>query len=549
MKRRITAMLIVAVMLLGMMPGTASATELPPNPSGSTTSIPYGDSMYSNYGTINGVSGKLTLNSGKVLMILATGIVTYNHTTGTVGVNRGFLEVNQGKVDENNSTLDENNGTVTQNYVNGIINKNEKTVTKNYGVIKNNNYNGVITDNEMNASVHNNSGTINENYGVLDENAQSGRVNYNRGNGKINKNTSTVYNNSGSVYNNSGYIYSNSGYVTTNTGTVYNISGYVTTNTGTVYQKFNVSKPSEVTDIDYESGFQNYGGTMFFRQGSTGKIRVSVTEGYEVSKIKLTDGILSKNAEGVYTITNVTSPTWLSISVEKKSAQQEGSPTSAAPSGSTTPEYSGSVISPSKPASLSGVESAILSLPNDSDPAWSSFSLLRSKGAPKAKRAIRLSWKPVNGATGYIIYGNRCGKKNRYEKIVSVSGTSWVQKNLKMGTYYKYLIAAVNGSKVLAVSKTIHVATKGGQVGNNTKVTLNQKKKTLRVGKTIKLKATLQKGSLKVKIHRKVAYESDNPNVAIVSKGGKVKAVGKGTCYIYAYAQNGVFAKCRIKVK
>ena len=124
-----------------------------------------------------------------------------------------------------------------------------------------------------------------------------------------------------------------------------------------------------------------------------------------------------------------------------------------------------------------------------------------------------------------------------------------VQKNLKMGTYYKYLIAAVNGSKVLAVSKTIHVATKGGQVGNNTKVTLNQKKKTLRVGKTIKLKATLQKGSLKVKIHRKVAYESDNPNVAIVSKGGKVKAVGKGTCYIYAYAQNGVFAKCRIKVK
>ena len=30
---------------------------------------------------------------------------------------------------------------------------------------------------------------------------------------------------------------------------------------------------------------------------------------------------------------------------------------------------------------------------------------------------------------------------------------------------------------------------------------------------------------------------------------GKIKAVGLGTCCIYAYAQNGKFAKCKVTVK
>ena len=90
-----------------------------------------------------------------------------------------------------------------------------------------------------------------------------------------------------------------------------------------------------------------------------------------------------------------------------------------------------------------------------------------------------------------------------------------------------------NGN-ILASSKTIHIATSGGKKGNT---------------KSVKLKATLKNGKLKVSKHRKVAFESDNPKVATVSKSGKVKAVGKGKCIIYAYAQNGVFAKCKITVK
>ena len=539
-KKRLLPALLTIAMLLTVMPGTVYAAELPPNPEGTTINgIAYGDSMYSNYGTINGVSGTLTVNAGTVLMINTKGVVTYNHKTGSVGVNRGFLEVNQGIVDENNKLIDENNGTVTLNYANGTINKNEKKVTQNYGEIKNNNYNGVIERNELVATVQNNGGSIENNDGIISENGQSGRVTNNRANGRIYKNSSIVYNNSGAVYNNTGNVYNNSGQVTTNTGTVYNTSdlGRVSTNNGTVYNKFDVSKPSEVTNVDYVSGFLNYGSTKFFKQGSIGKMKISVAEGYVISDIHLSSGTVKKNTEGEYTITDITTAARLYISVEKKSSQQED-----------TPGYSGSAITPQKPASLPGVERTILSLQDDSDPAWTSFSLLRAKGVPKSKRAVKLSWKPVNGASAYIIYGNRCGKKNRYEKITSVSGTSWTQKKLKKGAYYKYLVAAVNGNKVLSISKTIHVATNGGKVGNNTKVTLNKKKKKLSVGKSFKLKATLQKGPLKVKIHRRIAFESDNPSVAEVGRKGKIRAKSKGTCYIYAYAQNGVFARCKVIV-
>lgn len=537
MKKRLIAMLLMLVMVLAMLPVASFAEELPPNQAGNTlNSIAYGDSMYSNYGTINVVSGTLELNVNEVLYVYTTGVVTANWTKATIGVNRGYIDGNKGTVDENNGVLDENSGVVTTNYANGTINKNEKTVTTNWGKIETNNYNGVIETNTSVATVEANGGTINNNDGTINENGQSGRVNYNKSNGKILRNRNIVYHNSG-------YIYNNTGSVTDNSGTVYNYSGTVSTNTGTVYQKFDVETPPEVTNIEYVSSFQNYGSTRFFKQGNTGKIKISIKDGYSISDIHLSTGYVSKNSDGSYSITNVTAPTKLSISVKKKSPESGGT------SSGDAPVYTGKEITPESPASLPSLENAILNLPNDKDPAWTTFSLLKAKGVPKSKRAIKLSWKPVPGATGYVIYGNKCGRKNKYEKITTVSGTKWTLRKLNKGTYYKYLIAAVNGVKVLAVSKTIHVATNGGKAGNNTKVTLNKKKKNLRAGKSFKLKVTLKKGPLKVKIHRKVAYESDNPDVATVSKTGRIKAVRAGTCYIYAYAQNGVFARCRVTVK
>ncbi len=127
---------------------------------------------------------------------------------------------------------------------------------------------------------------------------------------------------------------------------------------------------------------------------------------------------------------------------------------------------------------------------------------------------------------------------------------------LKKGTYYKFIMVALDrNDKVVSTSKVIHVATKGGKVGNHKKVTVKKtvirKAKKLKKGKKLKLKAKAvrQSKKLKVRKHRAIMYESTNINVATASKKGVVKAKSKGTCYIYAYVQNGVFRKIKVTVK
>ena len=182
------------------------------------------------------------------------------------------------------------------------------------------------------------------------------------------------------------------------------------------------------------------------------------------------------------------------------------------------------------------------------EPAGSTFHILQAKGKKIKKKAITIGWKSVLGASGYVIFGSKCGSK--YNTLAEVKGTSFTQKKLKKGTYYKYYVAAYDkNEKVLAVSKTIHIATPGGKNGNTKAVKINKKKVSLKKGKSFKLKAKLKNGKLKVKRHRKIAFESSNPAVATVTKKGKIKAAGKGTCYVYAYAQNCVFAKCKVTVK
>ena len=72
----------------------------------------------------------------------------------------------------------------------------------------------------------------------------------------------------------------------------------------------------------------------------------------------------------------------------------------------------------------------------------------------------------------------------------------------------------------------------------------------LKKGKTLKLKAKMKKtGNKKIKKLAAMRYESSNTAVATVSKKGVVKAMGKGRCYVYAYAQNGVAKKVKVVVK
>ena len=208
-------------------------------------------------------------------------------------------------------------------------------------------------------------------------------------------------------------------------------------------------------------------------------------------------------------------------------------------------------VSPEFPIKASKVEKAILKRTSEKDLNCSSYSLLQAKVERVNKIAIRLKWNKVKGADHYIIYGNKCGKTNKYEKLKTVKGsvTSVANKKLQKGTYYKFIIVAVKGKKAIAASKTIHAATTGGKYGNHIKVTVNKKKVSIKKKKTTKIKATLKTGTKPVKIHRKIAYESSDVRIATVDQKGKIKGIKKGTCYIYAYAQNGVSAKVKVTVK
>ncbi len=79
------------------------------------------------------------------------------------------------------------------------------------------------------------------------------------------------------------------------------------------------------------------------------------------------------------------------------------------------------------------------------------------------------------------------------------------------------------------------------------KVKLNKKSKTLRVGKSFTLKATVKPSNA---TNKKVTWKSSNTKVARVSRSGKVTAVKKGTATITVTTKDGKYkATCKIKVK
>ena len=162
---------------------------------------------------------------------------------------------------------------------------------------------------------------------------------------------------------------------------------------------------------------------------------------------------------------------------------------------------------------------------------------------------ITLKWNRRLGASKYIIYGSKCGKT--YKKLAETTKQTYTQKKLTRGTYYKFIVVAVGyNNSELAISKSVHAATKGGTVGNISKVTVNRTSVSLKRGQTCQLKVKAVKDSGKtVRTHRKLSYESSNDLIAKVDKNGKITAVGNGTCYIYVYAQNGRSQKVKVTSK
>jgi len=207
-------------------------------------------------------------------------------------------------------------------------------------------------------------------------------------------------------------------------------------------------------------------------------------------------------------------------------------------------------------------EEFLSSYKKEADPAGSSFGALRFRAAKVGKASITLTWKKVSAAKKYVLYGAKCGK-NKLAKVAKLkadtSEYAWKKllgKKLSQGKYYKAVLVAVGADgKVLATSKVMHAATAGGKVGNAKAVTTNAKKNkvTLAKGKSFKLEGEVVAASAKhtLKNHRKaeVLYESSNKKVATVTSEGVVKGKKAGTCYVFAYAQNGAFVRIKVTVK
>ncbi len=194
------------------------------------------------------------------------------------------------------------------------------------------------------------------------------------------------------------------------------------------------------------------------------------------------------------------------------------------------------------------------------------FRRLRARSVKQTKTSVTLQWNIIKDADGYFVYGNRCNtgtKSYKYRKLATITDgdiSTWTQKDLKKGTYYKYVVKAyrlVNGKKVVTdTSISVHAVTGGGKYGNAKAVSVTQignkknvSKITLKMGKTAQIKAKEVKKDKKIERHRKLCYESSNTKVATVTPDGFIRATGKGTCTIWVYAQNGVYKALKITVK
>lgn len=191
---------------------------------------------------------------------------------------------------------------------------------------------------------------------------------------------------------------------------------------------------------------------------------------------------------------------------------------------------------------------------------------LIGKMTAKGSNGLIIGWTKVSGAAGYDIFLARCnhdGKKISCKKVKTIKAGKtfkWTKTGLKKGASYKAYVKAFvykSGKKsYVRTSPMMHAYTGNGTkyYTNARSVTVNKTTVTLKKGNTFTIKATVNKVSKNKKLMPKghaptVRYITSNSKIATVSSGGRITAKGKGTCYIYAFAHNGVSKKVKVTVK
>lgn len=177
---------------------------------------------------------------------------------------------------------------------------------------------------------------------------------------------------------------------------------------------------------------------------------------------------------------------------------------------------------------------------------------------------VKITWSSVSDAEGYDVYAAKCGKDLKLVKTVKKGTTQALLTKaggakVKTSSGYKVRVRAyriINGKKkYIANSLVLHTMGKSNKKNTNaTKVKASRSAYALTKGKTaaISVKVTKQnrKKSLPGTAHApRLRYWSTNTKVATVGSAGKIRAVGKGSCYVYVAAQNGVKTRVKVTVK
>jgi methionine-rich copper-binding protein CopC len=132
-------------------------------------------------------------------------------------------------------------------------------------------------------------------------------------------------------------------------------------------------------------------------------------------------------------------------------------------------------------------------------------------------------------------------------------------KKTKEGIIHLTVALCIMMLCVAAMAATAYAANyEGHAAGVNSKYTnakaikISAEKTTLAVGEKIKAKVSVVAEDKEKKLlgHTKtVRFATGNPYVAKVSSSGRITGFGKGSCYIYAYAENGRAARVKVTIK
>lgn len=184
--------------------------------------------------------------------------------------------------------------------------------------------------------------------------------------------------------------------------------------------------------------------------------------------------------------------------------------------------------------------------------------ILLAEAATTKKGYIKLSWNKIDGAVKYVVYGAKCGKS--YKKLTETEKASFTIKKISgakpvPGKAYKLYVVAYDelGNKVK--SKSIHyiVGDTSAKYANVKTITASQKTLELTVGEKAAVGAEYtmyeDKEQISKKHGRTLRFTSNCPEVAKVSKDGKVTAKKAGKATIYIQSVSGKWCKVEVTVK